>query len=118
MNEHIFKKGDMFVVPDYQTPGGKSIEIAEKSMLWLKATVTGKQVHGSTPEEGLNAFKEAAKFALEVDEYLHKHYMEKMALFPNGSDFRDDKHEKNVDSINIIPREGSAVLRFPCGAEL
>jgi succinyl-diaminopimelate desuccinylase len=111
LKERIFNKGDMFIVPDIASPGGKDIEIAEKSMLWLKATVIGKQVHGSTPDEGLNAFKEAAKFALEVDEYLHKRYAKKNSLFsPSGSTFEMTKHEKNVDSINIIP--GKEVLYF------
>jgi succinyl-diaminopimelate desuccinylase len=110
LKERIFKKGDMFVVPDTQFPGGRKIEVAEKSMLWLKVTVTGKQVHGSTPEEGLNAFKAAAKFALEVDAYMHKHYARRSKLFPTGSTFEMTKHEKNVDSVNIIP--GKEVFYF------
>ena len=110
LKERIFKKGDMFVVPDWESSGGSKIEIAEKSLLWLKVTVAGKQVHASTPDEGLNAFREAAKFALEADEYLHKHYTKRSALFPNGSTFEMTKHEKNVDSINIIP--GKEVFYF------
>ena len=110
LKEHIFKKGDMFVVPDWESSGGSKIEIAEKSMLWLKVTVTGKQVHASTPEKGLNAFREAAKFALEVDAYMHEHYVKRSKMFPMGSTFEMTKHEKNVDSVNIIP--GKEVFYF------
>ena len=100
----------MFVVPDITTPKGSKIEIAEKSMLWLKVTVAGKQVHASTPEKGLNAFREAAKFVLEVDDYMHSHYTRKSKQFPNGSTFEPTKHEKNVDSVNIVP--GKEVFYF------
>jgi succinyl-diaminopimelate desuccinylase len=110
LKERIFKKGDMFIVPDWESPGGSKIEIAEKRILWLKVTVTGKQVHASTPEKGLNAFREAAKFALEVDAYMHKRYAKKSKLFQTESTFEMTKHEKNVDSVNIIP--GKEVFYF------
>ncbi|VVB77123.1 putative metallohydrolase [uncultured archaeon] len=102
----------MFIVPDDGAPKGDKIEIAEKSILWLKVTVKGKQAHASVPEEGLNAFREAAKYALEADAYLHKKYIRKTELFPNGSTFEMTKHEKNVENINILP--GEEVFYIDC----
>jgi len=54
IRQGVFKKEDMFVVPDVGTPRGEMIEIAEKSILWLKFTVYGQQSHASKPS-GVNA---------------------------------------------------------------
>jgi succinyl-diaminopimelate desuccinylase len=112
LKEDIFKKGDMFVVPDWGAPNGDKIEIAEKDVLWLKITVTGKQAHAAHLGKGLNAFRESAKFMLEVDRYLHKKYNKKTKLMPDGSTFEMTKHEGNVDSINIVP--GRDVFYIDC----
>jgi succinyl-diaminopimelate desuccinylase len=112
MNENLFGKGDIFLVPDSGNAEGSEIEIEEKSILWLKITVTGKQVHASTPWLGLNAFREAMRFALEADDFLHKKYNKTTKLMPQGSTFEMTKHEKNVDSTNIIP--GTEVFYFDC----
>jgi succinyl-diaminopimelate desuccinylase len=103
LKEKIFKKGDMFIVPDWGSPSGDRIEIAEKGLLWLKITVTGKQTHAAHLGRGLNTFRESARFMLKADEYLHKKYNKKTKLMPDGSTFEMTKHEANVDSINIIP---------------
>ncbi len=104
MNEGIFKASDMYVVPDVGAADGSEIEIVEKSALWLKVTIHGKQVHASTPEQGLNAFRCMVRYLAKVDELLHKKYKKKDSLFdPNVSTFEMTKHEKNVDSTNIIP---------------
>ncbi|MCL4363334.1 M20 family metallo-hydrolase [Candidatus Marsarchaeota archaeon] len=104
MKEEIFKNKDMVVVPDWGTSDGSGIEIAEKGILWLKVSVKGKQVHASTPELGINAYKISNKFLNEADIGLHKKYAAENALFdPKISTFEMTKHEKNVDSINIIP---------------
>lgn len=112
LNEDIFKKGDMFIVPDSGSPDGREIEIAEKSILWLKITVIGRQVHASTPQNGINAFMEGAKFGLYVTEFLNKKYNRTIRPFGTPSTFVMTKHEKNVDSINIIP--GKEVFYLDC----
>ncbi len=104
MNEGIFKKSDMFMVPDSGVSDGSVIEIGEKGMLWLKVTVKGKQAHASIPDEGKNAFRYSIRFLNEVDLMLHSKYKKKNPLFhPAVSTFEMTKHEKNVDSVNIIP---------------
>ncbi len=104
MKEGIFGSDDMFVVPDHGAPDGSSIEVGEKGMLWVKITVIGKQAHASTPANGANAFRYMIRLLGLVDERLHRKYTARDGLFsPDYSTFEMTKHEKNVDSINIIP---------------
>ena len=113
LEEGIFKKSDMFLVPDWGTPDGKMIEVAEKSILWLKITVNGQQVHASTPDDGVNAYRYSIMFLTKAYELLHEKYNAKNATFkPVSSTFEMTKHEKNVDSINIIP--GVEVCYLDC----
>jgi len=112
LKEGIFGKNDMFVVPDWGNEKGDSIEVAEKGILWLKFTVTGKQVHASTPDKGINAGRIAAELAVRLGG-LYKMFKRRDALFePSCSTFEPTKHEKNVDSVNIIP--GKEVFYMDC----
>ena len=109
----VFKPQDMAIVPDTGSKDGSEIEVAEKSILWLKITTKGKQVHGALPYKGLNAYRIGMKFALQVDELLHSKYSETDGLFdPPASTFEPTKHELNVDNINTVP--GLDVQYFDC----
>jgi len=109
----IFKEGDMFVVPDSLSVDGKDIEVAEKGMLWLKINVAGKQVHASTPDDGVNANRYASMLITDIYEALNSKYSDTDELYePNRSTFEPTKREKNVDSVNIIP--GSDIFYFDC----
>jgi succinyl-diaminopimelate desuccinylase len=113
LDEDVLKPTDMAIVPDTGKPDGSMIEIAEKSILWLKITTKGQQVHGSTPEKGLNAHRAGMRFALQLDEMFHSKYPAKDALFdPPGSTFEPTKHEANVDNVNTVP--GLDVQYFDC----
>jgi succinyl-diaminopimelate desuccinylase len=113
VEQGVFKPTDMAIVPDTGTPDGSQIEIAEKSILWLKITTKGRQVHGSTPEKGLNANRVAMRFALQLDEMLHSKYPATDMLFdPPVSTFEPTKHEANVDNVNTVP--GVDVQYFDC----
>ena len=113
LEEDLFKKSDMFLVPDWGTPDGKMIEVAEKSILWLKITVNGQQVHASTPDDGVNAYRYSIMFLSMAYDLLHEKYSANNATFrPVSSTFEMTKHEKNVDSINIIP--GVEVCYLDC----
>lgn len=103
LKQNIFHKEDLIVVPDAGSPRGDQIEIAEKSILWLKFSVHGKQGHASRPE-GKNAAREAIKFLLVLDEALHKEFGKSNPLFHiPTSTFEPTKREKNVDNVNTIP---------------
>ncbi len=113
IRDGVFSSNDMFVVPDFNTTEGDKIEIAEKSILWLRVSVTGKQVHASTPDDGVNAFRYASKLVTKIDEVLHLKYADRDARFmPSVSTFEMTKHEKNVDSTNIVP--GKDVFYIDC----
>lgn len=103
LKQDIFNPEDLIVVPDAGSPQGDQIEIAEKSILWLKFSTYGKQGHASRPE-GKNAARKATKFLLELDEGLHKEFGKSNSLFQiPTSTFEPTKREKNVDNVNTIP---------------
>jgi succinyl-diaminopimelate desuccinylase len=113
VERNVFKRRDMAIVPDTGSPDGKEIEVAEKSILWLRVATKGKQAHGGTPHRGLNAHRIGMRFALEADELLHTKYAEADELFnPPTSTFEPTKHELNVDNINTVP--GLDVQYFDC----
>ncbi|NPV88184.1 M20 family metallo-hydrolase [Coprothermobacteraceae bacterium] len=104
IQQKIFKPEDMAIVPDSGDSEGSFIEVAEKSMMWLKFKVIGKQVHASMPTLGINAHKVGMMFALAVDEALHDNYADRDQLFePPFSTFEITKKEANVENINTIP---------------
>lgn len=103
LKQNVFSKEDMFVIPDIGTPEGNMIEIAEKSILWLKFKVYGQQSHASSPK-GVNAARRAMEFILDLDKKLHLKFNAENRLFvPPHSTFEPTKREKNVDNINTIP---------------
>ncbi len=100
-----FRKKDLIIVPDAGNEKGTMIEVAEKSILWLKVKTLGKQTHGSTPEKGRNSFKAASYLVTELDR-LHKIFPARDRLFdPPLSTFEPTKKEANVPNINTIPGE-------------
>jgi succinyl-diaminopimelate desuccinylase len=102
-NSKAFRKQDLIIVPDAGSPDGTLIEVAEKSILWLKFKTQGKQAHGSTPEKGINSFK-AASFLVTELEKLYKTFPLANPLFdPPISTFEPTKKEANVPNINTIP---------------
>ncbi|MFQ6068889.1 MAG: M20 family metallo-hydrolase [Candidatus Aminicenantales bacterium] len=101
----VFRKQDLIIVPDAGNSEGTMIEIAEKSILWLKFKTLGKQAHGSTPEKGINSFKAASFLVTELNS-LYDIFNKKDPLFdPPVSTFEPTKKEANVPNINTIPGE-------------
>ena len=108
----LFRPDDLILVPDFGNEAGSLMEVAEKSVLWLKFTVTGKQCHGSTPELGVNSLVAASALILRLDK-LHERFPERNELFaPPISTFSPTKKEANVPNINTIP--GSDVFYMDC----
>ncbi len=113
INQGIFRKDDLILVPDSGTPEGDFIEIAEKSILWFKIVTIGKQAHSSLPDRGLNAHRIGMQVALEIDTRLHSKYNLRDENFNEPtSTFEPTRKEKNVDAINIIP--GEDISYFDC----
>ena len=113
LEKDIFSKNDLLLVPDAGAKDGMYIEIAEKSIMWIRFKINGKQYHASMPSEAINANREGMRFMLELDEFLHKKYNAVNKLFsPDVSTFEPTKREKNVDNINTIP--GTEVVYLDC----
>ncbi|MGC8515915.1 MAG: M20 family metallo-hydrolase [Thermoplasmata archaeon] len=107
----IFNEDDLIVVPDSGTVDGNIIEVAEKSILWLKVVVNGKQGHASRPDLAINASKLGMMFMLSIEKSLHEKFnaSDKKFEYPLST-FSITKHEKNVDNINTIPGKDTFYL--------
>jgi succinyl-diaminopimelate desuccinylase len=102
-HEDLFSPNDLFLIPDGGAPHSDKIEIAEKSQLWVKATVTGKQCHASRPQLGVNSLRGVAALILKMDR-LHDIFPLKNPIFvPPISTFAPTKKDANVENINTIP---------------
>ena len=107
LREHkgIFSVDDRILVPDGGDPKGEAIEIAEKSILWLRFTTRGKQTHASRPDQGCNAKLAASYLAVKLNE-LEEHFAKRDELFsPERSTFQPTMQMPNVSGVNIIPGE-------------
>ena len=101
----IFGKEDMFFVPDSGCEDGSLIEVAEKSILWMKVITHGKQCHASRPSLGINAFKAASDLITRYQK-LYKKFPKKDRLYePPISTFEPTKKENNVPNVNTLPGE-------------
>lgn len=111
-HEGLFKKHDLIVVPDGGNEEGTMIEVAEKSMLWLKCTLYGRQCHASTPQKGRNTLVAAARLILALDSLKKRfNYLDDLFV-PPASTFEPTKMESNVPNVNTIP--GKDVFFMDC----
>ncbi len=102
----LFNKNDIALIPDGGDPNGEHIEVAEKNILWLKFTTTGKQTHGSRPDLGENAFIAGSDLVLRLYNGLSAKFADKDPMFePCYSTFQPTKKEANVPNVNTVPGE-------------
>lgn len=109
---NIFNREDLIIVPDAGNEDGTMIEVAEKSMLWLKFTVTGRQCHASTPQKGKNSLVGAAGLILALAALKEKFASSNPLFSPPVSTFEPTKFLANVSNINTIP--GKEVFFMDC----
>ncbi|MDO4987417.1 MAG: M20 family metallo-hydrolase [Synergistes sp.] len=113
IQQNLFRKDDLVVVPDMGSENGDMIEIAEKTMAWLDFTLRGKQVHASTPELGINACRAANEFCCNLDNALHAAFPEEDKTFiPPCSTFEPTRRSANVPNVNTVP--GIETFSFDC----
>ena len=99
----MFRPGDWALVPDSGSADGAEIEVAEKSLLWLKLRTRGKQCHASTPQKGVNAFRAASHLVVRLGE-LETLFPQRDPLFdPPLSTFTPTRKEANVPNVNTLP---------------
>jgi succinyl-diaminopimelate desuccinylase len=106
----IFGAEDLIVVPDGGEPDGSMIEVAEKSILWVKVAVAGKQTHGSTPDRGVNAHSAAARLICALEELRQRFDRKDLVFDPPVSTFEPTKLEPGVENVNTIPGEHTFYL--------
>ncbi|WP_276814710.1 M20 family metallo-hydrolase [Desulfurococcus amylolyticus] len=112
-HRELFRDNDLVLVPDAGVPDGSFIEIAEKSILWVKIRITGAQTHASTPHRGINAHAVASRITSNLYRYLYKKYSERDELFdPPLSTFEPTMTFNPSNAPNIIPGEYGVV--FDC----
>ena len=112
MKKKLFKKGDIIVVPDFGNEEGSMIEVAEKSLLWLRFKTTGVQCHASEPALGKNAFTAASHLVTRLGD-LYRIFDRIDPLYhPATSTFEPTRKDANVPNINTIP--GDDVFFLDC----
>lgn len=109
---NLFGKKDIILIPDAGDEEGITIEVAEKSILWIKVETKGKQTHGSTPEKGKNAHRASAHFIVKMDELYHTFDKNDPLYDPPISTFEPTQKDKNIDNVNTIP--GHDVIYYDC----
>ncbi|SBW10613.1 Peptidase M20 [uncultured delta proteobacterium] len=108
----LFKPGDLVVVPDQGNYEGSDLLVGEKGLLWLKITVTGKQVHSAFPYRGVNALDAGGSLIADL-RGLHQRFAEKNALFdPPTSTFVPTAMISGNPQVNQIP--GEFVFHMDC----
>ena len=114
LREHpeLFSPEDLIIVPDAGSNDGTMIEVAEKSILWLKVTLLGQQGHASRPHKAKNTLRAAAHVIVALDD-LQREFPRHNPLFrPPMSTFEPTRKEANVPNINTIP--GKNVFYLDC----
>jgi succinyl-diaminopimelate desuccinylase len=111
-HKDLFKNNDFIIVPDGGNEEGTMIEVAEKSMLWVRFTVTGKQCHASTPKKGKNSLFGAARLIVALDKLKGRFNLSDDLFSPSVSTFEATKMEANVPNVNTIP--GRNVFYMDC----
>ncbi len=113
VQQDIISEDDLVLVPDHSEEKGKKIEIVEKSGLWVKMVVHGKQGHAAMPQSTINANRVTAKLQKLIDERLHEEYDQEDELFsPPYSTYEPTKRLANVPNVNTIP--GREAQYFDC----
>ncbi len=113
LGKDLFKKGELAVVPDHGQPDGAAIAVVEKSIAWVNVEVIGKQTHGSTPDQGINALEVAARYMTASVDALRKRFAREDTLFdPPRSTFVPTKSDANVPNVNTIPGKQQFAFDF------
>lgn len=112
-HKDYFGKNDSMIVPDYGDKEGLGVEVAEKSVMWVRITTHGKQSHGAFPARGLNAHVVGAHIIVKLRE-LYNRFDAKDPLFEPQpqSTFEATQKLANVPNTNTIPAED--IVHFDC----
>jgi acetylornithine deacetylase/succinyl-diaminopimelate desuccinylase-like protein len=107
-----FSPADLIVVPDGGDQSGGLIEVTEKSIYWLKVEVNGRQTHGASPHQGVNALMAAARMMTATREVLAGFPQTDQRFGLPHSTMEPTRIEEGVANVNTIP--GRAVFYLDC----
>jgi len=108
----LFHPSDFILVPDFGDPEASQIEIAEKSILWLRFQIQGKQCHASRPKDGINTLRAASYLVVRLDSLAGQFSAADPLFDPSTSTFEPTKKKANVPNVNTIP--GEDILYMDC----
>lgn len=109
----LFKETDIYIIPDAGNNEGTTLEVAEKSILWIKFIIKGKQIHAAASHKGINAHRAGVNLILALDKMFKKNYRKKNRLFsPPFTTAEPTKKEANVPNVNTVP--GEDIFYFDC----
>ena len=107
----FFSENDEALVPDGGNSNGDFVEIAEKSRVWLRFMVYGKQGHAAFPHLGINACSAGMHLGVEIEDTLKRKFDYSDPLFnPPYSTFELTQKFSNVSSPNILPGEDIFIM--------
>ncbi len=108
----LFSGQDLIIVPDAGNEEGTMIEVAEKSILWLRLELLGKQGHASRPELSRNTLRACAHVIVALEALGREFSLQNPLFEPPASTFEPTMKEANVPNINTIP--GRDVFYLDC----
>jgi succinyl-diaminopimelate desuccinylase len=111
-HRELFSNQDLIIVPDAGSEDGTLIEVAEKSILWLRLELLGRQAHASRPQVGRNTLRACAHVIVALEELTREFSQQNPLFHPPGSTFEPTRKEENVGNINTIP--GRDVFYLDC----
>lgn len=104
LDNGCFSENDVFIVPDWGSPGGKNIDVAEKNLIWLDFEIRGRSTHGSTPEKGINALRISSHLIVELEKAFEKRFFGSDTMFiPSKSTFEPTRSIATVENVNTVP---------------
>ena len=104
LDHGFFTEDDIIMVPDWGSPGGSMVEVAEKTLVWLRFDFEGKTTHGSTPDRGINAYRVSTLFLADLLGVLERRFpAEDPVYMPPRSTFEPTKRPGTVENVNTIP---------------
>ncbi|MDG6221155.1 MAG: M20/M25/M40 family metallo-hydrolase, partial [Candidatus Thermoplasmatota archaeon] len=113
LERDLFKSDDLIVITDAGNSEGTMLEVAEKSILWLKAKAKGKQAHASLPNKAVNALTSMSIFINSIHQEANNRFPLRNQIYDvPWSSFEPTKTEGGVGSTNTIP--GEMVAYFDC----
>jgi succinyl-diaminopimelate desuccinylase len=108
----IFSHQDLIIVPDAGNTDGTLIEVAEKSILWLKLTLLGQQGHASRPHAAKNTLRACAHVIVALEGLKEEFPLQNPLFRPPESTFEPTRKDANVPNVNTIP--GRDVFYLDC----